>query len=247
MTKKIHWGKFVDAEEISDNEIKISGEKTKKMLVKVVDEKDNEIKRYQDIKVDKHKILISMNFQWGVTDFQETNGDEIEYFMKKKDDYWKIDEGNQFLTVIKKDEFKKIWKEMHWKLLQHKFNDKVEKIIAIDGTDMKYRIPDNEGSDGFGVIIYFKDGTKKNRFFSWDKVKIESDYYQNKKSNSTNAIPIIYQKGLKKSPLTKGWFVFFTIMILAIVGLIFFWKEIWLWIKGESKQEKKIREQLDIF
>jgi hypothetical protein len=29
--------------------------------------------------------------------------------------------------------------------------------------------------------------------------------------------------------------------------LVFFWKKIWNWIKRETKQEKKIREQLDIF
>jgi hypothetical protein len=65
MKKKIHWGKLTDTDLESDyNRIKVIGEKNnRKIKVKVVDESGNEIKRYQDIKVDEHKISIIMKFQ----------------------------------------------------------------------------------------------------------------------------------------------------------------------------------------
>jgi hypothetical protein len=65
MKKKFHWCKLSDTDvDSASNQIKVEGEKANKNIeVKVVDENNNEVKRYQDVRVDKHKVLIIMNFQ----------------------------------------------------------------------------------------------------------------------------------------------------------------------------------------
>jgi hypothetical protein len=80
-------------------------------------------------------------------------------------------------------------------------------------------------------------------------VKIETNYYPIKKisSDSDEFISIKWPEKAKKFQLTTGWFIFFVILAAALILIIVFWKKIWKWIKGERKQEKKVKEQLDIF
>jgi hypothetical protein len=71
---------------------------------------------------------------------------------------------------------------MHRKLLKEKFNEKTKKKQGILTTDMKYNIlPD--GNDNYIVKIYEGDGDK-DKEFSWEKVKIETNYYPIKKISS---------------------------------------------------------------
>lgn len=249
MKKKIHWGKLTDTDLESDyNRIKITGEKKdRRIKVKVIDESGNEIKRYQDIKVDKHKISIIMEFQWAVIDYQDASEDNIEYVMKRGDDSWKISEEERIITVLKRDNFAKVWKEMHGDLLKRKFANLLDLRVGISGTDMEYRISDSEENKGNCQVSIFRKGGNNNRSFSWQKLEIEPKYYLNTEIGATNVIKVKYQEINKVSPQTKLWIIFFIIVSLIIIGLIFFWKKIWNWIRGETKQEKKIREQLDIF
>lgn len=38
-----------------------------------------------------------------------------------------------------------------------------------------------------------------------------------------------------------------SLLVIIVSIIIYFRKKVWRWIKGESKQEEKVREQLDIF
>ncbi|WNE40099.1 MAG: hypothetical protein GBAus27B_000166 [Mycoplasmataceae bacterium] len=249
MKKKIHWGKLTDTDLESDyNQIKVIGEKSdRKLKVKIIDENGNEIKRYQDIKVDKHKISIVMKFQWEVTDYQNASEDNVEYVMKRGDDSWKISEKERVITVIKKNEFDKVWKEMHGDLLKKKFADLLDLRVKVDDTDIEYRISDSEENKGNFQVAIYRQGGSNNRSFAWQKIEIEPKYHLNTEISATDLIKIKYQEIKEVPRQTKIWIIFFIIVSLIIIGLIFFWKKIWNWIRGETKQEKKIREQLDIF
>jgi membrane-anchored protein YejM (alkaline phosphatase superfamily) len=51
----------------------------------------------------------------------------------------------------------------------------------------------------------------------------------------------------KKSPWATGWKIFSVVLFVVLILIIIFWKKIWKWFKGEREQERKVREQLDIF
>ena len=248
MKKKIHWGKLTDTDLESDcNQIKVTGEKSDKRLkVKVMDENGNEVKKYRNIKTDTNKISIIMEFQWEIIDYQSSNEDNIEYIMKRGDDSWKVLGEERNIIVLKANKFNKVWKEMHGNLLKKKFTNLLDLRVEIDDTDMEYRISDDE-ENNFQINI-FRKGENGSRTFSWQKLQIAPKYFLNAEISPANIVKVKYREINETPSQTKIWIIsFITVLILAVVSLVCFWKKIWNWIKGESKQEKKIREQLDIF
>lgn len=248
--KKIRWSTFSSTEvENSSNRIVINGDIEEPQLkVIIIDKENNEVKRYMDIKMDQHKVLIIPKFQWKITSYEETDSDNIEYAIKRADDCWEIDGKEEKLIVKpgKKAEFEKTKKEMHKKLLAEKFDKWIDFKGTIEGTGIKYRIlPDVNGN--YSVKIYQGDSSR-DREFEWEKVEIEPNYWQNKMIDFSNAVNVVYQEEeAKKSQLTTPWIIFFVILAAVVILIIVFWKKIWKWIKGEREQEKKVREQLDIF
>ncbi|CAG8532475.1 2971_t:CDS:2, partial [Ambispora gerdemannii] len=101
------------------NQVKIKGETEAELEVRVVDKNGDKIKRYLDIKLGEHKVLITMKFQ-----------DE------------------RSITVKKRDEFEKAKKQAHKNLLKQKFGSDIDKKQDMAETeDMKYTILDDGKGD----------------------------------------------------------------------------------------------------
>jgi len=137
-------------------------------------------------------------------------------------------------------------------LLKRRFPDKIGKSKEegeIAETDLQYVIGDNVEGGKINVIIYGKNTDAPNDIhFNWDEVKVEPKFWLTKQVDFDSVISTNYQEPENKSKLTKGWIVFFVIFFGTIIVLgIIFHKKIWRWIKGEREQEKKVREQIDIF
>ena len=250
--RRIYWSTLSDTQAETDgNHIIIKGEvETKSRLeVSVVDEKDDTVRRFIDVKPGEQKVLITMKFRWEIGDnYQDTNTENIEYIIKKNDDCWKINKDERGIIVKKGAEYEKARKEMHKKLLEGKFADKIKgnNKHEAEGVDMKYTILE-DGNGGYKVKIYHSD-TGHDWEFPWEKVKIEPVYYGLTKELGFNDLhDVKYQEEEQKSPWTMGWIIFFVILGVVLLLMVVFWKKIWKWIKGEREQEKKVREQLDIF
>lgn len=249
--KKIHWFTF-NATEVDDssNRAKLSGSYKPVLEVSIVDKNGHEIKRNADVLMNEHKVLITMKFQWEISNYVDTSLNNIEYFIKKTDDCWEVDKENKDIITIKpgkKAEFEEALKEIHKNLFEGEFEDKinVEKHELKGGTDMKYIIL-KDRREGYKVSIYRGD-ENDNRVFPWEQVEIEPKFFQNKEVGFDNIATVKYQEEEKKSQWTNGWIALFVILSIIIILGIAFRKKLWRWIKGEREQEKKVREQIDIF
>lgn len=250
--KKIRWSTLSNTdEETAANRVTIRGEPKPDLKVSVVEKKNGEtikINRFIDINLDQHEILIAPSFQWEVTDFEATNSNNIEYTIKRADNCWEADqkEGKLIIKPGKKDEFKQARKEMHKNLLEKEFGDKIDLSTRTDaeGADIKYIIM-KDGA-GYKVRIYWAD-KNNDKEFPWEQVNIEPNYWQNQAVDFDNLFNVEYQEEEKNSQWTTSWIVFFVVLTVIMVLIVVFWKKIWKWIKGEREQEKKVKEQLDIF
>jgi hypothetical protein len=110
---------------------------------------------------------------------------------------------------------------------------------------MKYLILE-DGSGGYKVKIN-KDGELEDKEFPWTQVKIEPKYWHNKGVGFDEHINVEYQTEEKESPWTAGRITFLVVLSVVLILMVVFWKKIWTWIRGEREQEKKVKEQLDIF
>ena len=248
--RKIYWSTLSDTEvETDGNHIKIKGDPEEKLEVSVIDNNGDKVKRFLDVKPGEQKVLITMKFQWEISDnYKDTDTENIEYIIKKNDDCWKIDKDKRGIIVKNRTKYEEAVKEMHKKLLEEEFKDEVgnNSKKEAEGIDMKYTIL-KDGRNGYKVKIY-KDDTNDDWEFPWERVKIEPSYYGLTKGLGFNDLhEVKYQEEEKKSPWTTGWIIFFVILGVVLVLMIAFWKKIWRWIKGEREQEKKVKEQLDIF
>ena len=248
--RKIYWSTLSDTEvETDGNHVKIKGNPKKKLEVSVIDNNGDKVKRFLDVKPSEQKVLITMKFQWEISDnYKDTDTENIEYIIKKNDDCWKIDKDKRGIIVKNRTEYEKAVKETHKKLLEEEFKDEVgnNSKKEAEGIDMKYTIL-KDGRGGYKVKIY-KDDTSDDWEFPWERVKIEPSYYGLTKGLGYNDLhDVKYQEEEKKSPWTTGWIIFFVILGAVLLLMIVFWKKIWKWIKGEREQEKKVKEQLDIF
>lgn len=248
--KKKNWATFSATEVDKDsNRVKLEGDPSKILEVTVVDENGSAVKRHTDVLRNEHKILMTMKFQWGTTNYQDTSSNNIEYFIKKADDCWEVNKDKDTLTVKagKKAKFEEAKSEIHKHLFEKEFSDEVgsERKEAAGVTDIKYVIL-RDGKGGYKVNIY--QGDKDDvREFPWEQVEIVPQFYQNKQVDFDNIFTIKYQEENEKSQLTAGWIIFFVTLLVIITFGIIFRKKLWRWIKGERKQEKKVREQIDIF
>jgi hypothetical protein len=250
---KIKWVTVKDTELLSaSNEVSVEETGLKKDFeVKVIDQNNNKIWQYKDVKGGMHKVIITMKFDWETDFFSETSSDNVIYYLKDSNN-WKIDE-NQGIRVKpgKSGEFQKAIKSAHKKLLKKKFHEKFGELKkGIEATDLLYIIgDDNTEGENINVIISSKNEDPTNTIhFNWDKVELVIQLGLKKQIDFDTAVNVIYEEFEKeKSKLTTGWIIFFVILAIAVILIIAFWKEIWRWIKGERKQEKKVREQIDIF
>ena len=130
-------------------------------------------------------------------------------------------------------------------MLEKKFTISNSREDVEESSDMKYIIID-DGMKGYKVKIYNGDDND-DKVFPWEKIEIEPQYWVNKQVSFDNMFNVKYSEEKEKSRWTKGWVAFFVIIGMVVILGIIFRKKIWRWVKGEREQEKKIREQIDIF
>jgi hypothetical protein len=220
----------------------------KKWDVKVFDRNGNQVKEYDYIQPDG-KVVITLKFQWE-SKFSEVSERDIEYLLERTD-YWEpINNGEKpKVKAGKKPEFNKLVKEAHKKLLKDHFKNELFSV------DKKEPLPDSESVDfnitedkGIITVNLYRRGDTSGtpRSFREDQIHINPIYYSTKEASYEEASEID-EEDEEKSQLTTGWKVFFVVLAIAAMLIVIFWKKIWKWFKGEREQERKVREQLDIF
>ena len=253
--KKIKWVTLKDTTLSSAaNDVTLSGSPVYELEVKVM-KNDKEVREFRDAKgsEDQVTIVITMKFHWKPANYSENSSNDVIYHLKKSDN-WQINDENQKVTTKpgKEAELQEAKKEAHKKLLKRYFPERIGKSKEegeIDGTEFQYVIGDNVEGGKINVILYGKKTDAPNYIhIPWDKVKIEPKFFLTKEVDFDSVISTSFQEDGNKSKWTKGWIAFFVIFFGTIIILgIVFRKKIWRWIKGEREQEKKVREQIDIF
>lgn len=253
--KKIKWVTLKDTGLSSAaNDVSLTGDFVPSFEIKVM-KNDKEVREFRDAKgnEDQVTIVITMKFRWEGANYLENDSNNVIYYLKKSDN-WQINDEKQQVTIKpgKEAEFQEAKKEAHKKLLKKSFSEKIGKSKEegeINQTEFQYVIGDNVEGGKINVILYGKNTSAPNDIhIPWDKVKIEPKFFLTKEVDFDSVISTSCQEDGNKSKWTKGWIAFFVIFFGTIIVLgILFRKKIWRWIKGEREQEKKVREQIDIF
>jgi len=221
--------------EINDDSIKI------KHRVKFFRD-ETEVKRYSEVdKVDKSrnsaKIYLYIDRE-GRKNYEEDEGIKITFWLKKE--AWES-----------KEKWKKNLREACINFLGNRELSGLElnKKCDCEGTDIGYSF--ENWNNGQVLLAVFKEGEQGSVNIDNNNVtEIEPRFFQ--------LIPFtledtIYYQNIKNPQPGSGTFwtggkiFLITVISAVILLLIIFWKKIWRWIKGESSQEKKVREQIDIF
>ena len=165
--------------------------------------------------------------------------------MLKSDD-WDITNGAVKIKNGKQSQFDKAVKEVHKKLVK----EVKPEIFGFDkkkehSNDVEYNITDTNGK--WHINVYKKGDTNLSaKIFSEDQIIIKPEYYQTKKITYPEGGEAAEEKP-KGPQLSAGWTIFLIILLGVLILVAVFWKKIWKWIRGERAQEKKVKEQLDIF
>ncbi|KLL02292.1 MAG: hypothetical protein MRERV_89c004 [Mycoplasmataceae bacterium RV_VA103A] len=144
-------------------------------------------------------------------------------------------------------EYERKTKEAHKKLLKEKkpelFNRNEKQ--GHRSSNIEFNITEENGK--MQLTFYKKGETGLTpRVFSEDRIDIQPEYYETIKITHAEGGEKIEEKTDKLQP-TTGWIIFFFLLVVALLLVAVFWKKIWKWIRGEREQEKKVKEQLDIF
>ncbi|CFW93452.1 protein of unknown function [endosymbiont DhMRE of Dentiscutata heterogama] len=210
--------------------------------LKILDNNDKEVKEYDYILPTDSKVVIILKFQWEKA-FEKVEDSEIKYLLPKSN-AWEINNGA--IQIKNGSLFNQEIKKIHKKLLKENQPFSIdEKKSLPDSDNILYNITETEGK--IQLNFYKKGATAtSSKVLLENQIKIEPKYYVTSEITFSEGGDLTEEKN-SKPKLTTGWIIFITILAAALLSIIIFRKKILKWIRGERAQEKKVKEQLDIF
>ena len=196
--------------------------------------KDGELVKtnFKDVSIagNKFEIILKVKGE-GQSFYRGDDKDDITYYLDES-------------AKNSRAELKKAWKEAD----AYFFKQKKPGLIGEpqkynDCEEIKWTLRGEPNN--FSVEIRSNKENEKTREVPNEKVEIRVEFILADKVNLMDIVgdfPPSRQStwGWGKISLISG-------LAVALILVIIFQKKIWRWIKGESKQEKKVREQIDIF
>lgn len=203
------------------------GEKNPK--IKIINHEKIGISRFDELKDDpNNEAIITLEF---------VSNRELNEENKEKDvaEYW-------FTRLKPKDEAEResFEKEAHIAYLTDKGFLNTPKEFG----DMTWEL---KGFDGKINLEIKQTGNSNSSIIkiNHEKIKVEFDFFLISKVNIKEVTE--YDTITKDPYWTRTKIVIFSLAAIIVLLVIYFRKKIWKWIKGETKQEKKVENQLDIF
>lgn len=216
------------------NEIRLASESNLKYEIKFFDKLGNEVRKYDDLEHTgaKSKAEIILEYESNRTGYTESSLSEVTYRF--------VDGARNNARTLKK-----AVQEAYMGLFKDRYKNDFNNDYLENSTDISYRLVD-KGKNGISLDLRKKGDPSLNTTINNEDVKMTFYSYLTKRISLEDQLELLEIEE-SKPYWTPKKIIFCTFLVVFFLLIIIFWKKIWGWIRGKSKQEKKIEEQIDIF
>lgn len=217
-----------------DNELRLEKKFDTRHKIEIFNREGKRVENWTDLSSDDNdnKVKITLEVRGdGQESFSKDEQNYIKYYLKSSAKKSRA-ERDKALNEAHSRFLKKKKPDLIEKKQEYYFSKEIELILKGEPNNFLVELRPNNVA-----------GSMKN--IKNENIRVKVKFYL-----TDEITPEEIMNDFDSSPSSKwGWGKITLVVILSVILLliIIFWKKIWRWIKGESKQEKKVREQIDIF
>jgi len=234
MVKKWKWFKIEHSTD-GKNTFRLASESNLEYKIKFFDKLGNEVKKWDDLEHTgaRNSAEIILEYESNRGSHNESDPSEVECRL--------VDGASKNTETLEKAE-----QEACVEIFGRKWKDKFDNNYNEENfTDILCRLV-KKGENGISFDLQKKNDPASNLSIRSEDVKMIFYSYLTKRISLRDQIEVS-EMGENKPYWTPKKIIFCAFLVVIFLLIIIFWKKIWGWIRGKSKQEKKIEEQIDIF